>query len=362
MWLNFLFTIYIGAFLYQIALNFFYLKTKLTSKCQFFKKNNTSGISIIVCAHNEAYNLNRNLKTLLNQKGVLFEVIVVNDHSTDATFSVLKNFQEKNSLLKCIHLNSKQKSKRKALTAGVEATEYENILVTDADCQPANENWASLFLNKITQEKQMILGVSPYYSEKTYVNQLIQLETFQTAIQFLSFTKNQMAYMGLGRNMAFTKNIFQKYSQYEVDKKMTSGDDDMFVQRVPQRYIDILTLPESFTFSQGKQNLKSWWRQKRRHYTTAPSYKLKDQIILSLNGLSLLLFWLSSILLIFHSMNVLWLIAIFIFIKSFVFKKHLKLNNQQEIKWYWPLLDLNLVIFQTLIILQNLFYKPKFWS
>ncbi|SEA27387.1 glycosyltransferase [Psychroflexus halocasei] len=353
---------YIGAFLYQIALNLFFLKTKLTSKSQVYKENDNSGISIIVCAHNEAFNLNKNLNSLLNQKGVSFEVIVVNDHSTDATFSVLKNFQEKNSLLKCIHLNSKQKSKRKALTAGVKAATYENILVTDADCQPANENWASLFLSKTTQEKQMILGVSPYYLEKTYVNQLIQIETFQTAIQFLSFAKNRIAYMGLGRNMAFTKDIFQKYSQYEVDKKMTSGDDDMFVQRVPQQYIDILTSPESFTFSQGKQNLKSWWRQKRRHYTTAPSYKLKDQILLSINGLSLLVFWLASTFLISYSLKVLWIIAIFIIIKSFVFKKHLKLNNQQEIKWYWPLLDLNLVIFQTLIILQNLFYKPKFWS
>lgn len=100
----------------------------------------------------------------------------------------------------------------------------------------------------------MILGVSPYIAKKTHLNQLIQHETYQTAIQFLSFTKHNRAYMGLGRNMAFSKSIFDKYSQYDLDQNLTSGDDDMFVQRVPQKFSAILTTPESLLSAKENQH------------------------------------------------------------------------------------------------------------
>lgn len=362
MWPNILLFIYLGAFLYQIALNYLLLKTKLSSQDQASKRPTHTGISILICAHDEAQNLERNLNSILSQRKIICEVIIINDHSNDNTEKVISQFQKEHTNLKYIHLNTSTKSKRNALTAGVKAAQFENILVTDADCQPATQMWAHLFLAQLSTEKQMILGVSPYTAQKTYVNQLIQHETYQTAIQFLSFAKQNRAYMGLGRNMAFTKSIFDKYSQYTLDQNLTSGDDDMFVQRVPQKYIDILTTPESFTFSQGKSTLKSWWRQKRRHYSTAPVYKFKDQVMLSLNGLSLLFFWGLSLILLTHSVHLLWCILIFVILKTVIFKKHKNLIGNQQVKWFWPLVDLNLVIFQTLILIQNSLQKPKFWS
>lgn len=350
------------AFLYQISLNFFYLKTKLTFKDDYCSEKPNKGITIIVCVHNEAKNLKKNLASLLHQENVIYELIVVDDHSTDDSFKVLKEFENKYPIFKFVCLNSSKKSKRAALTAGVKAAQYEYILVTDADCQPNSNNWAYLFSRKINKKQQMILGVSPYYAEKNYANKLTQFETFQTAVQFLSFAKNNMAYMGLGRNMAFTKELFFKYSQYELDHNLKSGDDDMFVQRVPQQFIGILTTQNSLTFSHAKKSLKSWWRQKRRHYTTAPSYKLKDKIILSLNGLSLLIFWILSLILIPFQNEIIIFIILYVTLKTLVIFKHKQLGNLKEIKWYWPLLDLNLVIFQTLILIQNLFQKPKFWS
>ncbi|MDN6280464.1 MAG: glycosyltransferase [Psychroflexus sp.] len=306
--------------------------------------------------------MTKNLTSILGQREVSFEVILIDDNSTDHTEKVVFQFQKKYTNLKYIRLITSDKSKRNALTAGVKAAQFKNILVTDADCQPATPDWAHLFLAQLSTRKQMILGVSPYSAEKTYLNQLIRHETYQTAIQFLSFAKHNRAYMGLGRNMAFSKSIFDKYSQYELDQNLTSGDDDMFVQRVPQKFIAILTTPESFTFSQGKSTLKSWWRQKRRHYSTAPVYKLKDQVMLSLNGLSLLFFWALSLILLTHSVHILWCILIFIILKTAVFRRHQNLIGNQQIKWFWPLVDLNLVTFQTLILIQNSLRKPKFWS
>ena len=96
-------------------------------------------ISVIVCAKNEAKNLEVFLPSILNQKYPDFEVVLINDASSDETLEVMKSFEEKHSNIKIIDVENIEAfwgNKKYALTLGIKAAKNENLLFTDADCKP----------------------------------------------------------------------------------------------------------------------------------------------------------------------------------------------------------------------------------
>ena len=97
-------------------------------------------ISVIISARNEAQNLRENLPSILTQKYPKFEVVVVNDCSSDSSDLVLEEFKAKYPNLKVVtiteHVRFKT-GKKFALTLGIKAAANEHLLFTDADCQPA---------------------------------------------------------------------------------------------------------------------------------------------------------------------------------------------------------------------------------
>ena len=63
-----------------------------------------TSISIIIPARNEANNIGACIDSILVQQypRQLFEVIVIDDHSTDATFEIVNNYKDQN--VRCIKL------------------------------------------------------------------------------------------------------------------------------------------------------------------------------------------------------------------------------------------------------------------
>mgnify|MGYP000085037227 CR=1 FL=1 len=102
-------------------------------------------ISVIICAKNEAENLQDHLPYILQQQYDDYEVIVVNDASTDDTAKVLNEFQQEHTHLRVltIHANEERsmRGKKYALSKGIEAAKYDLLLLTDADCRPSSEHW-----------------------------------------------------------------------------------------------------------------------------------------------------------------------------------------------------------------------------
>ncbi len=343
-----------------VNLTYIYIGRKI--EVDYFSTEEKS-VSIIICAHNEAKNLHNKLPKILQQELKQFEVIVVNDHSTDETLSVLEKFQLKFPHLKIINLDHNQPRKRQALLAGVEASKFNHLLFTDADCEPFSRNWAALMTQKLSQDTHLVLGISPYKTKASWLNSLIQLETTSTAIQYINFARLKNAYMGVGRNLAVMKTAFIRYNQFELDQHLQSGDDDMLVQRFPKNNIDVQTDQRAFTESEPETKLKHWINQKKRHYTTAPNYRFSQKLelgaialakvsaFISIIGLSFTEYWLLAII----SLILIWSLQIAVFINYKNIVKSLK------ILLFWPFLELNLVILQLYILILNQFKPPKHW-
>ena len=120
----------------------------------------------------------------------------------------------------------------------------------------------------------------------------------------------------------------------------------------------------SFTLSQPKTTLKTWFRQKRRHLTTAGHYKPIHQFLLGLFFLSQFLFWFLAIILVAFSFNwqfVISLITIRLLTQYIILGNAANKFNEKDLILLLPLLDITLVIAQIGIYVSNLISKPKSW-
>ena len=262
----------------------------LFSKLAFFQEqeNNTEKniesaerpVSIIICARNEAKNLEKNLPRILNQNYRSYEVIVVNDNSTDQTQNILLKFHIKNPILQSLDITNKPKGsgKKPALAAGIRAARHDVLLFTDADCQPTSKNWLREMQELIKDKVEIGLGYGPYFSEKGFLNKFIRFETIFTAIQYFSFALAGHPYMGVGRNLIYKKRLFEDAGGFDKHAHLLSGDDDLFINEVATTdNIGILTKKNSFVYSAPKKSWKAYFRQKTRHLSTGKHYKFKHR-------------------------------------------------------------------------------------
>lgn len=359
--------VFIAVIIIQICYYIIFAKLAFTKKKQLSKNN--LEVSVIICARNEAQNLKSNLESILTQNHPFFEVIVVNDASTDNSLSILKSFKHKYERLKIIDIKKSavyHGNKKNAITKGIEATIFDNLLFTDADCQPISKDWISEISAHFISEKQIVLGYGAYKKIKnSFLNKIIRFETLMAATQYFSYASIGLPYMGVGRNLAYKKSLFIEAKGLDKHKHILSGDDDLFVNQMANKdNTAICYTKPSMTLSQPKTTLNTWYQQKRRHLTTAGNYKPIHQFLLVLFFLSQFLFWFLAIILIAFSFN--WqLIMVFIIIRLLtqyiILGNAAKKLNEKDLILLMPALDFTLVVVQFGIYISNLISKPKYW-
>lgn len=259
------------------------------------KKSSTNypPVSIIIAARNEDDNLDKNLPKILNQNYPEFEVLIVNHQSVDYTKMIIGDLEKKHSHIRMITIERSphlKVGKKLPLTVGIKGAKYDNLLFTDADCVPNSENWLKLMARNFNQ-KEIVIGFSPYRKMKGFLNKMIRYDSVNGAIKYLGFAKAGVAYMAVGRNMGYTKDLFFEVGGFKNHYHIISGDDDLFIQEAAKKKNYGVELnPNSFVMSEPKKTWKDWIGQKRRHFTTAPEYKSSHKSLLGLHPLSLLIF------------------------------------------------------------------------
>ena len=234
-------------------------------------------VSVIICAKNEAENLRNYLPKILKQNYKKYEVIVVDDASTDDTPKVLKQLEETYKKLKTVTIKPEEKlslGKKNALSIGIKASQYDILLLTDADCYPTSQNWLRHMQSLAHGEIEIVFGYGPYEKNNNFLNKIIQFETTHTAIQYLSLALWGLPYMGVGRNLLYNKNLYFENQGFAKHKHIASGDDDLFINEVATtKNTAICISKEAFMYSKPKTNYKNYNVQKNRHFSTAKHYK-----------------------------------------------------------------------------------------
>jgi glycosyltransferase involved in cell wall biosynthesis len=372
LWFFLLFYTFVAASVIQL-LFFLIIFRKLSFQKGKSKEANsasTNPVSVIICAKNEAQNLKYNLPAILTQNYPSFEVVLINDASSDDTLAVMEDFAAKNPNIKIVNVASNETfwgNKKYALTLGIKAATFDHLLFTDADCSPESELWIEKMAACFSLQKTIILGYSPYKRRKnSFVNILVRFETMLTGLQYLSYAYAGIPYMGVGRNLAYHRAEFFRAKGFVNHMKLMSGDDDLFVNQVAVKAnVAVCLAPQTFMLSKPKNNFADWFRQKRRHVSTASHYKLIHKIILGLYYLSKLLFWVLLPILVVYSVNLIWTIGIaviLILIKLIFYKNAFKKLGDTSLWWWSPVLEIFLITIQFAIFMVNSISKPTHWK
>ena len=284
-------------------------------------KEGCPGVSVLVCAHNEAYNLSAYLYALLSQDYPTYEVIIVDDGSEDKTREVIESYMVQDKRLRTTFVPKEARvrsTKKLALTLAAKAAQYDYLLLTDADCTPESTHWISEMMRgfmpsteyrvqstenrKLTTHysllntKEIVLGFGAYFYEKGFVNRLVRYDTLFNGLHYLSAAAHGHPYMGVGRNLAYKKELFFKTGGFKKMMNNRAGDDDLFVNHVANRKnTAVVCSRDSITWSPSKTTMRDWWQQKRRHLSVSHDYRLGTKIRLALEPMSRGLFYLAVI-------------------------------------------------------------------
>lgn len=280
------------SFLYLTATAFLYSGLKRLSKSSGKRNTRNYSFSIVIAARNEEANILACLESVCSQTidKSRYEVVLVEDRSTDRTFKLAQDFAAGHSNVKIVPVYKTIPGispKKYAVSLGIKAAENEIIVFTDADCR-VRTTWLETINSGFDENTGLVQGITTY-SRAEGINDF--LFNFQ-AVDFLSHGIIAAAAIGAkfplnsnANNMSFRKSAFDAVGGYGFAGSVVSGDDDLLLQRIWKskkwniKYMTdasgaVYTFPaKSFNdmFEQRKR-----WGSKTVHYTRPQMFFLGE--------------------------------------------------------------------------------------
>lgn len=254
-------------------------------------------VSVIVAARNEEDNLPALLEALTEQRHPDFEVVVVDDASTDRTGEISAQWKTRLPNLRVIRVEQPVHPRKKnALTRGIAKARHPHLALTDADCLPA-PSW--LHEGTPTDEETLVIGYSPYRPERTILNLFARYETLVTGQQTAAAVGLGRPFMAVGRSIFYSKRVFDRADGFSGTLRSLSGDDDLFLQQVVKRRaarVRHLFGRDSLVWTDAPGTWRAWFRQKTRHTSAGRFYPLSMKLHLGAYHMTSLLLWLAPFL------------------------------------------------------------------
>lgn len=325
---------------------------------------NLPPVSVLLCYKNAKSHLRNTVNAILAQDYPLFELIVIDDFSTDGSHLVLEGINDQR--LRKINAIADHPGKKAALTNGIALAKYDILLFIDADCMPASHHWITLMVHEmmIDGRKEIVLGYGPMTKRAGFLNSFARYETILTAMQYISYAVAGLPYMGVGRNLMYKRLVFDRVNGYSNHLNIASGDDDLMISMAATSINTTVNLnPDSFVYSDAKSNVSTFLNQKSRHVSTSFHYTAYYKILLGLFALSQLLLF---IVLIAGWLGGLLSFAMLVFILGIKWAFQMIFQNKffvaldgADLKWMFPLLDICMNIYYLCLPVYSLFRKPK---
>lgn len=256
-------------------------------------------LSIVVVAHNQADVLRKNLPLLLEQDYGTYEVIVVNDNSTDDTEEMLNQMQKRYMHLyhtftpsSAIYISHSILS----ITLGVKAAKYDWVVFTSPDCRPQSFRWLRLLSRHFVPGVDIVLGYSNYVQGIDLFSKNIIFDRLYQQSFYLTRALHGRAFRGNGCNLAYRKTLFMENRGLSDFVNLMGGEDALFVNanatrtnvRVECHRDAIVRQSLPFSHKTWSQD-KLFYMETRRHF----QHKFASRFFFNFYMTMLVLFYIS---------------------------------------------------------------------
>jgi cellulose synthase/poly-beta-1,6-N-acetylglucosamine synthase-like glycosyltransferase len=190
-------------------------------------------VSVVIAARNEETNLPACLDSVLHQTypSDLFEVIVINDNSTDNTVEICTAYMKEHANLHFTHAteNTKIRGKANALACGIDIAVGEVILITDADCR-VPPTWIEHTARRYTPDVGLIGGVTLPRNKDIFTG-IQALDWAFTLAMAASTAALGHQHGSIGNNLSFRKKAYDEVGGYR-NLKFSVTEDYTIVQAI----------------------------------------------------------------------------------------------------------------------------------
>jgi cellulose synthase/poly-beta-1,6-N-acetylglucosamine synthase-like glycosyltransferase len=244
------------------------------------KYHKTITFSIIIPFRNEAKNLPFLLDSVaqLSYPSEEFEVILVDDDSSDTSVQLIEAFQlEHPKLAIKIIVNNRYSNspKKDAISIAIQHAKFNWIISTDADCI-LPESWLKCYANCIdTHNPNMVVGPVSFISNKSFLQQFQLIDFLSMQGATIGGFGIKLPFMSNGANFAYKKNVFLKLNGFESNNTIASGDDvfllENFLNHQKEKVLflknrDALVTTYPATSWKDLVNQRKRWAAKATHF------------------------------------------------------------------------------------------------
>lgn len=257
-------------------------------------ETSTKKVSIIIVSENEVEALSENLPSILSQDYSDFEVIVVNNGSTDESDTLLRSLELKHPNLYHTYLpysNDKMLGRYKlAMTIGVKAAKGNILLFTQPHCRPISNKWISTMVGQLSEDRSIVLGYSFYGKENHFYNRMARFSNHLFSMQYLSMALKGKPFMGIFRNVAFRKQMFFDNKGFASILHLEDAEEVLLNEIMTENNVCVSMDVDSFI--ETRLNSFSHWRQIKKSYSLSRKYiKNKAVLLFRLESVSRNLFY-----------------------------------------------------------------------
>lgn len=238
--------------------------------------------SILIAVRNEAKVIEKCLADIFHQHfpSANFEVIVINDYSTDETALCVSNFIRDNNLsnLRLLHMSDlslQQQMKKAAITHGVSMAKGSYIILTDADCE-RGRNWLSA-IDAMVSDTQAKMIYAPVVFKSANIFEHIQAMEFAGLVGIgAAAIRLNNPNMCSAANLIFEKQAFLEVDGYKGNEDVASGDDEYLLHKICKRYpgrVHFLKSKDAIVSTSANASLAQLAEQRKRWVSKSTKYE-----------------------------------------------------------------------------------------
>ena len=340
---------------------------KNAEKSETRKKEFLPPVSLIVYACENAVSLRRNLPELFKQDYPDFEVVVVDDASTDETRDILNLYAERYPRLYSTYVPSDAcaLSRRKlAITLGFKAVRNDYVVVLDATCLPSSRYWLRNMMCHFSDGVDIVLGYTRFDMSSSRGACYAAYDRMLFSLRYLSCALCGNPYMGEGTNVVYRKSLFFGHKGFSRTLNLRYGDDDLFInESATDQNTWVEYSPESITEMAKIDRFSMWKEMKVSRAATQRYYKGWNLTFFRMESLSYFLFFIAVITSIVMGILGNWLISILaglLYIirfstKATILHKSAKLLQQKPVTGWLFFLELLLPLFNLYVRIYRIF-------